>query len=96
MADSALQQQLDEVRALLGRARELFGANPSSRRPISHPIPTRQEVAALPSVRQPLIRAVAPAQFMASSFSMAAFRSCGVGTSATGVAGRHDLVANFQ
>jgi hypothetical protein len=28
MADSALQQQLDEVRALLGRARELFGANP--------------------------------------------------------------------
>jgi hypothetical protein len=27
MADSALQQQLDEVRALLGRARE-FGANP--------------------------------------------------------------------
>jgi hypothetical protein len=28
MADSALQEQLDEVRALLGRARELFGANP--------------------------------------------------------------------
>lgn len=28
MADSALQQQLDEVRNLLGRARELFGANP--------------------------------------------------------------------
>jgi hypothetical protein len=28
MADSALQQQLDEVRALLSRARELFGANP--------------------------------------------------------------------
>jgi hypothetical protein len=28
MADSALQQQLDEVRALLVRARELFGANP--------------------------------------------------------------------
>ena len=28
MADSALQQQLDEVRALLFRARELFGANP--------------------------------------------------------------------
>jgi hypothetical protein len=28
MVDSALQQQLDEVRALLGRARELFGANP--------------------------------------------------------------------
>jgi hypothetical protein len=28
MPDSALQQQLDEVRALLGRARELFGANP--------------------------------------------------------------------
>jgi hypothetical protein len=28
MADSALQQQLDEVRALLGRARELFGASP--------------------------------------------------------------------
>ncbi|WP_172827303.1 hypothetical protein [Mycobacterium asiaticum] len=28
MADSALQQQLDEVRALLGRARELFGNNP--------------------------------------------------------------------
>ena len=28
MADSALQQQLDEVRALLGRARELFGPNP--------------------------------------------------------------------
>ncbi|BBZ42267.1 hypothetical protein [Mycobacterium conspicuum] len=28
MADSALQQQLDEVRTLLRRARELFGANP--------------------------------------------------------------------
>jgi hypothetical protein len=28
MADAALQQQLDEVRALLSRARELFGANP--------------------------------------------------------------------
>jgi hypothetical protein len=28
MADSVLQQQLDEVRALLGRARGLFGANP--------------------------------------------------------------------
>lgn len=28
MADSALQQQLDAVRALLGRARELFGVNP--------------------------------------------------------------------
>jgi len=28
MADSALQQQLDEVRALLARARELFGPNP--------------------------------------------------------------------
>jgi hypothetical protein len=28
MADSALQQQLDEVRDLLARARELFGANP--------------------------------------------------------------------
>ena len=28
MADSALQQQLDEVRALLNRARELFGPNP--------------------------------------------------------------------
>ncbi len=28
MADSLLQQQLDEVRALLARARELFGANP--------------------------------------------------------------------
>ncbi|CQD02729.1 hypothetical protein BN1232_00214 [Mycobacterium lentiflavum] len=28
MVDSALQQQLDEVRTLLGRARELFGANP--------------------------------------------------------------------
>lgn len=28
MADSALQQQLDEVRALLTRARELFGLNP--------------------------------------------------------------------
>jgi hypothetical protein len=28
MADSALQQQLDEVRALLCRARELFSANP--------------------------------------------------------------------
>jgi hypothetical protein len=30
MADSLLQQQLDEVRGLLGRARELFGANPIS------------------------------------------------------------------
>ena len=28
MADSALQQQLDEVRALIARARELFGASP--------------------------------------------------------------------
>ncbi|MGH3542188.1 MAG: hypothetical protein ACRDUT_19590 [Mycobacterium sp.] len=28
MADSGLQQQLNEVRALLDRARELFGANP--------------------------------------------------------------------
>jgi hypothetical protein len=28
MADSLLQQQLDDVRALLARARELFGANP--------------------------------------------------------------------
>jgi len=28
VADSGLQQQLDEVRALLARARELFGANP--------------------------------------------------------------------
>lgn len=28
MADSVLQQQLDEVRELLRRARELFGANP--------------------------------------------------------------------
>lgn len=28
MADSGLQQQLDEVRALLARARELFGNNP--------------------------------------------------------------------
>lgn len=28
MADSLLQQQLDEVRALLARARELFGPDP--------------------------------------------------------------------
>lgn len=28
MADSVVQQQLDEVRALLARARELFGAHP--------------------------------------------------------------------
>lgn len=28
MADSLLQQQLDEVRALLAQARELFGENP--------------------------------------------------------------------
>lgn len=28
MADSLLQQQLDEVRSLLARARELFGPNP--------------------------------------------------------------------
>lgn len=28
MGDSLLQQQLDEVRALLQRARELFGPNP--------------------------------------------------------------------
>jgi hypothetical protein len=28
MAESMLQQQLDEVRALLRRARELFGSNP--------------------------------------------------------------------
>lgn len=28
MADSALQQQLDEVRTLLARAQELFGGNP--------------------------------------------------------------------
>jgi hypothetical protein len=28
MAESMLQQQLDEVRALLRRARDLFGSNP--------------------------------------------------------------------
>lgn len=28
MAESLLQQQLDEVRTLLRRARDLFGANP--------------------------------------------------------------------
>jgi hypothetical protein len=28
MADSVLQQQLDDTRAMLARARELFGANP--------------------------------------------------------------------
>jgi hypothetical protein len=28
MVDSLLQQQLDEVRALLARARELFGVDP--------------------------------------------------------------------
>ncbi len=28
MADSVLQQQIDETRAMLARARELFGANP--------------------------------------------------------------------
>jgi len=28
MADSLLQQQLDEVRTLLARARDLFGSNP--------------------------------------------------------------------
>jgi hypothetical protein len=28
VANSGLQEQLNEVRALLGRARELFGANP--------------------------------------------------------------------
>jgi hypothetical protein len=28
MADSVLQEQLDEVRALLTKARELFGDNP--------------------------------------------------------------------
>ncbi len=28
MAESVLQQQLDEVRAMLVRARELFGAHP--------------------------------------------------------------------
>jgi hypothetical protein len=28
MTDCALRQQLDEVRLLLARARELFGANP--------------------------------------------------------------------
>jgi hypothetical protein len=28
MADSVLQQQLDEIRELLVRARNLFGANP--------------------------------------------------------------------
>ena len=28
VADSGLQQQLNEVRALLSRARELFGVNP--------------------------------------------------------------------
>jgi hypothetical protein len=28
MAESLLQQQLDEVRSLLRRARELFGSNP--------------------------------------------------------------------
>ena len=28
MADSVLQQQLNEIRELLNRARDLFGANP--------------------------------------------------------------------
>ena len=28
MADSMLQRQLDELRSLLARARELFGSNP--------------------------------------------------------------------
>ncbi|MCV7429575.1 hypothetical protein [Mycobacterium montefiorense] len=44
MADSALQQQLDEVRAMLGRARELFGANPIEPRAISHPTPLPQKL----------------------------------------------------
>ena len=39
MADSALQQQLDEVRALLARARELFGANPVAPPPDLAPDP---------------------------------------------------------
>jgi hypothetical protein len=39
MADSLLQQHLDEVRAMLVRARELFGANPVE--PPAHIAPPR-------------------------------------------------------
>jgi hypothetical protein len=35
MGESLLQQQLDEVRALLARARELFGPDPLSPPPVS-------------------------------------------------------------
>jgi hypothetical protein len=42
VADSGLQQQLDEVRALLSRARELFGVNPVE--PPSNIAPERDAV----------------------------------------------------
>jgi hypothetical protein len=42
VADSGLQQQLDEVRALLSRARELFGVNPVA--PPSNIAPERDAV----------------------------------------------------
>ena len=47
MADSALQQQLDEVRALLARARELFGPNP---------VEPPTDIAPDPSVAKPRLR----------------------------------------
>jgi hypothetical protein len=43
MAESLLQQQLDEVRALLKRARDLFGSNPVA--PPQDFRPTAQDVA---------------------------------------------------
>ena len=39
MAESMLQQQLDEVRALLRRARELFGAHPIAPPEDIRPVP---------------------------------------------------------
>lgn len=38
MAESLLQQQLDEVRALLRRARDLFGSNPVAPPQDIHPV----------------------------------------------------------
>jgi hypothetical protein len=46
-AGSALQQQLDEVRALLKRTRDLFGANP---------IPPPSDIAPHPDAAQRWVR----------------------------------------
>ncbi len=47
MADSVLQQQLDDVRVMLARARELFG---------THPVEPPTDIAPDPAAVQPWVR----------------------------------------